>query len=144
MELLYQSKFFTLRYDATLALLEIVWLATSADMEDIDFQNTILEHMKALRQFSPQIVFSDLRQMGYVIAPEMQDWANEEVNAVALGVKKIAFVIAAELTPQLSVEQTMETVSATQSIAIEYFAKPAQALAWFQGASVKQARALAV
>ncbi|MCU0449684.1 MAG: hypothetical protein MUC97_07525 [Bernardetiaceae bacterium] len=145
MELVHENGFATLHYSPSLAMFNMVWHPASQHMEDIDFQNTMLAYVKGLRQFAPQFVLADMRQMGYVITPEMQDWANEEVNAVAveMGVKKVAFVIAAELVPQLSVEQTVESLSATQVLAIEYFAEPGQAKAWLQGASVKTARALA-
>lgn len=110
MKHLFTDHFFELYFDETLRVFKMIWLPTTETMKKEDFKQGLLKYVSYYDELKPYGVLHDMRENKFVVAPEVQDWANENVNrrAFEVGLKKVAFLLGSDIFTMVSVEQTME------------------------------------
>ena len=89
------------------------------------------QYTKMVEKYKPTKALIDTLQFGFIIAPKVQEWTNENLfpRILALGVKRVAILLPEEIVLQLALEQVM-----TESLGIEfetkYFSNEAEARSW--------------
>ncbi|PIY12616.1 MAG: hypothetical protein COZ18_01630 [Flexibacter sp. CG_4_10_14_3_um_filter_32_15] len=76
-------------------------------------------------------VLGNIKELGFVVSPEAQEWMNEHIFAPAMevGFSKLAVVMSTEFLAQLSIEQVMEE-EVGQQITTKYFDEIEEAREW--------------
>lgn len=108
-----------------------VWMKSTRNMEEGDFKKAMLAHLSMVLKYSPTKILVDVREMYFLILPELQLWADENVLAKTLeaGLIRDAFLVSDDLIAQISVDQTM-SLEAGNKKQIRYFSDEKLALDW--------------
>ncbi|WP_027001750.1 STAS/SEC14 domain-containing protein [Hugenholtzia roseola] len=128
----YRSHFKDINFDPETKLIEVIWSPESADLDEESYKNDLLAYRKAALENRPTYVLGDMREMRYVVSPELQDWVNEEILPAVFGmgtIERVAFVVSADLIAQLATEQIMEE-STGANFNSRYFETREEAIAW--------------
>ncbi|NJL14851.1 MAG: hypothetical protein HC913_18860 [Microscillaceae bacterium] len=107
--LLHENRFIKAYHYPSLQFLDTIWF-TTAQMLDEEYRNLMGTYLYCVEKCRPSYVMIDSQAARYSIAPDMQDWVNEKVypQAVAWGVRRLAFVVSQEFYTQMSLEQVVE------------------------------------
>lgn len=128
---LFKNKFVSICYDPDSSLLDTVWFDMSEDMEEEDYKSIINKRVEFFDRYKPKRFLSDARHFRYIIKPSLQQW-NYENSLKVFGQKggeKIAIVNSVDFVAQVSIEQTVEQDSVTQT---QYFDSTAEAVKWLK------------
>ncbi|TAE13696.1 MAG: hypothetical protein EAZ95_10900 [Bacteroidetes bacterium] len=127
----YKTLYATIDFFEEKSLLQHTWLPTSAHISEESYKMEVLNYYNCVLEFRPIHVIFDLTTFFYPIRPELQQWSNENATepAMALGLKKMAIVVAKDFFATISVEQTIEE-SAKLSMITRYFKSLEDAQAW--------------
>ncbi len=127
----YKSNYLTITYDSL--LMELDWTEKTFDMSSDDYKSEMLEYVKALKEYRPEQVLINAQKAGYIISPELQEWANENVIKVAIscGLKRTAILVSKDYISQLSIEQTFDE-DTQQVVKRRFFDDRNAAIAWLQ------------
>ncbi len=131
METFYESKFLTISYIPSGDRIEVVWTKESSFMRDENFKVEISQVAAATEKYRQKNILADTLNFGYAVSPEVQIWhdANIIPRYVAVGLKKVAFIIPTDLLSHLGLEQTMDENQATQIIT-HYYGTRKEAIQW--------------
>ncbi|WP_027000553.1 STAS/SEC14 domain-containing protein [Eisenibacter elegans] len=129
-ETVYQSTYLKIMFDTQYRLMERQWEKASTTISQTSFQEEMLQVLSMITKFRPLRVLGNTKDFHFVITPEMQSWADQEVYSQLgkLGVSRMAFVISEDFYAQLSVEQAIE--ESKKDYEVKYFRSRAEALAW--------------
>ncbi len=130
---LHKSNFLIISQLPEIKGIKIQWLADSEKMLDDDFKREILGEKKAIEEVKPKVIFADVLQMKYAIAPNMQEWHNKQIfPAFALAeVRKLAVLVSPDVFVQVGIEQLVEDGSGKELIT-RYFEEEAKAISWLK------------
>ncbi len=130
--LLFENRFSELHFDKTTLLIELNWKKETIEMRDDDFKNVMLKYVDEAWKVKPIALISDLTNLDFPISLDLQAWADEKVNSqtLAVGIKRVAFVMAKEFLSQLSVEQIIDDTQVKKVIDIRYFPDTDSAKTW--------------
>jgi hypothetical protein len=79
-------------------------------MTEEDFKSINLFYVESFEKMPVKAFLIDSREFAFSVSPELQSWVAEHIisRAIALGLKKLAFMVSKEFIAQLSIEQTIE------------------------------------
>jgi hypothetical protein len=104
----YQSKIQSIEYFASENLLIQTWSKESNNTADSEFIAEMLQLADYITQTKPKKLLVDMREFKFPVAPEQQDWINQNVNQLLVELHtKTAFVVSPDLFTSVSVEQTL-------------------------------------
>ncbi|MCC5946157.1 MAG: hypothetical protein JJT94_14600 [Bernardetiaceae bacterium] len=130
MKLLHQSKYVEILYDESKSLIVDKFLSTTDDMTTEEFKEEMYIFVKMCEEYHPARELVHLIDMQYPIVPEVQDWMNEEIFPRYLNIiKRMAFLMPAEIVAAMAVEQTMQEDTG-KGFVQAYFDNEADAIAW--------------
>ncbi len=103
----------------------------TAEMSAEEYKNEHVELLKFMLEQKTQKVLGNIKDLGFVVSPEVQGWMNEHIFVPAMegGFSKLAVVMSTEFLAQLSIEQVMEE-EVGQQIMTKYFDEIEQAREW--------------
>lgn len=104
-------------------------------MTDAQYREIAVAQTEAIEANSPTCWLVDTADLGFVVAPETQEWADTTMfpRIIAAGVKYIAFVLSSNIFSQISVEQLMEEKNVkTANFEIQNFGSVEDAENWLK------------
>lgn len=128
---LYQSNYLEIDAFDEQRLLELTWLPATADMTSEEYKDEHVELLKFMLAQNTEKVLGNIKDLGFVVSPEVQEWMNINIfiPAMEVGFNKLAVVMSAEFLAQLSIEQVMEE-EVGQQIMTKYFDSIEEAREW--------------
>ncbi len=131
---LYISKFVEISLSDSNLIIINDWFDTTMEMTDEQYQNEMLKFAELAVLHNPKYHLIKSINFLYAISLEMQDWTNNTIfpQLQEAGIKKIAFLVSAELIAQLSIEQTLEESNAS-AFEVKYFDVEDDAKNWLLG-----------
>lgn len=120
-------------WDKENKILNFVWLSTTKDLDDEVFKNEIKEAGEWVKKYSPDYILLDSQNLQYVITPNLQEWMNEILVPIyiGVGVKKLAVLVSGDLFTKISVEQTIEELPELP-FAFRYFQDEKEMRTWLK------------
>ncbi|WP_375562887.1 STAS/SEC14 domain-containing protein [Bernardetia sp. OM2101] len=128
---IYESNYLQIDSVAEQHLLELTWLPATADMTSEEYKDEHVNLLKFMLEQKTKRVLGNIKQLGFVVSPEVQEWMNENIFAPVMekGFSKLAIVMSTEFLAQLSIEQAMEE-EVGQQIITKYFDDKEEAREW--------------
>ncbi|MFY7788142.1 MAG: hypothetical protein ACOVQA_09735 [Thermoflexibacteraceae bacterium] len=113
------------------SLLEFHWVSQEAQtMELEDFQEALLKYVALVTTYQPNFVLVNAEKLSFTIIPEVQEWVDENVNAVTnLIIKRMAVILPRTLIEQLSIEQVLDEKEA-KKFESNFFSNYQEAFNW--------------
>ena len=113
------------------SLLEFHWInQENQNMEVHNFQEALLKYVDLVKTHKPNAVLVNAEKLSFVIDPQVQQWVDENINAVTNAfIKKMAVILPTNLIEQLSIEQVLDEKEA-KKISVQFFDNYQQAFAW--------------
>ena len=133
MQTLFQDVYKTVSYDASKSYLLVRWHENTVLMDEAGYKEIMLTYREIIEKFHPDYVIIDTRKFYFTIAPEVQEWTNQHINAYLeekVPVRKAGFICSAEFFAQLSLEQTINDTQEEQRNKIAFFEDEDKALDW--------------
>jgi hypothetical protein len=112
-------------------LLELTWLSATEDMTAEEYKDEHVKLLKFMLDQKTKKVLGNIKELGFVVSPEVQEWMNINifVPAMEVGFNQLAVVMSTEFLAQLSIEQVMEEEEG-QKIITKYFDELEEAREW--------------
>ncbi len=128
---LYNSNFVEISLSDNNLVITNEWFKTTDKMTDEQYKNDMLKFAELAILHKPKYHLIKSVDFSYIITINMQDWTNNNIfpQLIEAGIKKIAFLVSAEIVSQLSIEQTLEEKNAS-AFAIKYFDVETDAKKW--------------
>lgn len=132
MELVQATIYADFYFDDLQKLFLVVRKKRTAKMSIDDYKHNSLIWKDLLLKLKPQKQIVDDVNMEFIITPELQKWANENLilPGINAGLKKVAFVESLDAFSKISIEQTME--ENFLEIQIQYFDNMGRAKKWLE------------
>ncbi|GAB4182980.1 MAG: hypothetical protein OHK0057_10240 [Thermoflexibacter sp.] len=113
---------------------KIQWLADSEKMSENDFKKEIEEEKKAFERAKPKNILADTTQMGFAIAPDLQEWHNSIIFPVfqKISLQKLAILVSHDLFVQVSIEQLIDEDKSNTGLKTKYFDSEESAINWLK------------
>jgi hypothetical protein len=113
------------------SLLEFHWInQETTSMQVSDFEEALLKYVDLVKIYQPNSVLVNASELSFAIVPELQEWVDENVNAITnLIIKKMAVLLPSTLIEQLSIEQVLDEKEA-KKIESKFFDNYQQAFDW--------------
>jgi hypothetical protein len=127
----YQSDYLQIDTSDEQSLLELTWLPATSEMSAEEYKNEHVELLKFMLDQKTKKVLGNIKELGFVVSPEVQEWMNINifVPAMEVGFSTLAVVMSTEFLAQLSIEQVMEE-EVGQQIMTKYFDDVEEARNW--------------
>ena len=127
----YQSDYLQIDAFDEQHLLELTWLAATADMTDEEYKYEHVELLKFMLDQKTEKVLGNIKDIGFVVSPEVQEWMNINIFIPTMEVSfsKLAVVMSTEFLAQLSIEQALEE-EVGQQLTSKYFDNVEEAREW--------------
>ncbi|WP_338790342.1 hypothetical protein V9L05_03295 [Bernardetia sp. Wsw4-3y2] len=126
-----QTQFFVLSYFPETELLELEWLAATANMTVEEFQEHVRLENEVLLKHRPKKILAKTLDMQHTISPDEQEKHNDIILPTfkAIELEKLAIIISKDLFTQVSISQIIDddTTAGYQS---NYFEDTASAMEW--------------
>lgn len=137
MKTLHLSPYFYLAYDPENELFFFRFSRNTQQMSQKEYLSELRTYIRFLQLYRPKGALGDMVNFKYIIAPETQQWINENLFSVysGIGFKKIALLLSSHYIPRLSIEQTMEE-DTTHAFITQYFDNEQEAKAWLLSANL--------
>lgn len=106
---IYSSKFSNLSAFSEKKLLVQKWKNRTKKMNDDIFRRE-MNHLKlAIKEFIPEFLLIDMKDLIFLISPDQQKWVNETVNKTIIDtkIKKTALVSSKNIGTEITVNQTI-------------------------------------
>lgn len=131
METKYHSKYMTISIDRTKSYLETKRTTLTEYQNDEEYKTEILKWSEIIQNEKVEFQLVDERDMRYLVVPEIQNWINKVLiqPSIAVGVRKVAFLIAEDLFAQVAVKQIMG-VTRDSPLQTKYFDNEKEAKKW--------------
>lgn len=128
---LYKSNFLEVSLSDNDLVIVNEWFKTTAEMTDEQYKNDMLKFSELAVLHKPQYHLIKSVNFLYTITVEMQEWTDNTIfpQLIKAGIKKIGFLVSAELISQLSIEQALDEENAS-AFAVKYFDDENEAKKW--------------
>lgn len=106
---IYSSKFSNISTNSEKKLLVQKWKNRTKKMNDDIFRRE-MNHLKlAIKEFIPEFLLIDMKDLIFLISPDQQKWVNETVNKTIIDtkIKKTALVSSKNIGTEITVNQTI-------------------------------------
>ena len=111
-------------------LLEFHWIDQEQEMKIEDFQEALLKYVDLVKTHQPNLVLVNAEKLNFAIVPDLQEWVDENINAVTTPiVKKMAVILPHTLIEQLSIEQVLDEKEG-KKIDSNFFSNYEEAFNW--------------
>lgn len=131
MKVVYKSKYQEITFHPKNSELHFRWNASTARMEDAEYQQEVTQTLEYLQKYRPQKTLINLKKFAYTIDPDMQVWVQEHFfNKMAQQqlTNISALVMSDDFFAQKSVEQSLE--NSIQENYSRYFNSAEEAIDW--------------
>lgn len=132
---IYKSEYQTINFDESKSILSKSWTPKTEDLEADTFSAEVNKIAECAEKHQAKYIVDDTRDFSFTITIELQDWVDNKVfpRFIAAGLKKYAIIVSKEFISQLSIEQTMEGSTGSQSFEVLYFDNTEEAYRWIEG-----------
>lgn len=106
---IYSSKFSNISTNSEKKLLVQKWKNRTKKMNDEIFKRE-MNHLKlAIKEFMPEILLINMKDLNFLVSTDQQKWVNETVNKTIIDTKvnKTAFVSSKNIGTEITVNQTI-------------------------------------
>ncbi len=129
-ELVSKSKFTSIYKNSFNSIIEQVWTNESGGMSDENYKDEMLRFLKYFKEFNYSKFYVDARNMNYMVAPDTQEWVDENITKeFMVFIKKAAFTLPKDIFEEASIVQTTEESEAAMS-RTRYFSDNEEAYKW--------------
>lgn len=137
-ETLQESPFVRITFEKDKKLIRFTYLEGTSQMEDEDFKEMMMSLLSKLRliyaendmKLKSLLFLSDLRDMFFVVVPELQSWTDSEFTFYALDfIKKSAVILPESLVANVATQQALGEDNASK-ISTRHFDSEEEALEW--------------
>lgn len=131
MTLVHTGSHMEIHHHASTEILEQILRHGPGDEEAL--KSDCLVFIDNMNNCNPRRTLWDMRELGLVISPALEEWIDENINAkeVEFGIEREAFVLAASNAAESAVEETMEKAYGAQ-LKTAYFTGREEAMAWLE------------
>lgn len=128
---IYSNEFITLHFLSNDKLMEATWLPDTSRMTDKQYKECFIVIAQLTKEFRPNKVIVDSTKMDFSIHPTLQEWTDNVIHPVmmAVGLKKMAFIMSENFTVQIGIEQTIEEIE-NPFLIVRYFNNISEAKTW--------------
>ncbi|MDX2304046.1 MAG: STAS/SEC14 domain-containing protein [Microscillaceae bacterium] len=128
----YESDYLSLLVNEQAQLLKVIWSHATELMQDEVFRKELTNYAEIAEKYQPTKSFVDTQYFFMAVAPETQEWINQNIHERSLhaGIKKFAYLVSTDLFSQVSIEQTMEEGNAKYIFETRYFDNEETAIEW--------------
>jgi len=125
----FEDKITKISYEKKYSLI-IIDRKAAADLSEDEYKKDVLNWADCLQKYKPSRQLVNEKEFKYSVVPDLQIWVNQVLVAPAIkdGMKKVAFVVADDIFPQVSIEQLMEENKLP--LEMKYFQTQKEARAW--------------
>jgi|JFJP01.2.fsa_nt_gi hypothetical protein len=133
-DLIFKNEFIYIVFDKLTSILEYNWLPATKQFSEEDYKRIVEIQAKAVEDNRPRKIFVDGRNFGFILVPEIQNWANETAlsKMADWGVRKFAFSKNADYVIQLAIEQLMKESVSYRSFETSFFDTREEAFEWLR------------
>ncbi|WP_299458553.1 hypothetical protein [uncultured Microscilla sp.] len=130
---LYQSDYKSIEHKAEDTMLIIRWKPSTVGLNEEMFKSEIKKSLDFILIHTPQRILIDSFEFNFVIAPEVQEWFDNEVFTIypKANVKRKAFLIPTNLFTQVSLQQHINDAK-HQTFESAFFDSEEQAISWLK------------
>lgn len=137
-EIIFDNQYAKATFEAEKNLVRFQYFESSANMLERDYKDLFINYSDVLvKLYEDKIVgeksvvyLSDIREMKYTVAPELQEWTDQEIiTKIAVFSKKSAIILPTDLFASVSAQMVIEEEN-TSKIPAQYFENEEEALAW--------------
>ncbi len=134
-EVAFKNDFSDAFFDKENALFSIIWLPSTYEMENEDFQSTLMDAAQFVEQHKVKYWMGYTKDFAFIIPPDLQEWTAQDFNQRVLkaGLRKIALIVPSDIIANVGVQQSVEEMEKHQppeTIVTRYFDDDQQAKAW--------------
>lgn len=106
---IYSHKYADLFFDKNTTIIEEVWKPETKKMTDEEYKTYQADKIIETKKVMPKLFLCDTQNFLYTMAPEMQEWTDEQLNKfwAEIGLQKFAMIMSKSFIEQLALEQTM-------------------------------------
>jgi hypothetical protein len=134
MTTLLDNHFLKVTLDEAQHLLWLEWTAQTANMSEEEYKTILMQLATFVSDYQVKYWLGNTLNFAYIIVPELQEWTATEFNTrlAATNLQKMALIIPKELIVNISVEQTVDDMEATETgtFDVQYFDSTEKALQW--------------
>ena len=129
---IYNSEYQTINFDKSKSILSKSWTSKTEDFDEKTFSAEVDKIVECAEKYKAKHILDDTRNFSFTIPIALQSWVDNEVFPlfIAAGLKKYAIIVSKEFIAQLSIEQTMEGETGSQSFEVKYFDNIEEANNW--------------
>lgn len=127
---IYNSENLELYHDEDESCIYQYWSMNSNQTEE-EYKTEMLNLIQAIEGVKHQRTLVDSSSSSFVISPMLQEWTATTIfpKSIALGLKRVAFIVPDEIFALVSIEQTMQEGSG-QHFMTKYFNNNDTAIEW--------------
>lgn len=131
MENVYQSPTWIIYWHSDAKCIHFIFQEYTKQLQEKEYLEELKNFIGLIKQYQPKSIFADTREFHFTIAPEIQEFINENVLTLYsdLGVEQHAILVSSDLFTAVSVEQTMDEAEQT-SFENQYFENEEKARIW--------------
>lgn len=105
--------------------------AADNTMSAEDFKYNMTVYGDCCERHQPARLFIDLRNLRFIITPDLQEWTAQEIAPRTTSLKRMAILVSNDIFAQVSLEQLMDEEGiADRYSAPRYFESEAEAKQW--------------
>ena len=129
MTVVYEDEYLTITYHEDFDLIE-----TAARIKDeANLRKCLLKVLEVMEQCNPDKMLVDMREFKFIYDPDSEKWIDENIQAkqVELGILKKAFIMSADTSVQIGVEEVIDNEYGRQ-IETAFFLTREGAMGWLK------------
>lgn len=110
MKNIYQSPTWIIYWHNEAKCLHFIFQEYTKLLQEEEYREELVKFIELVKEHQPKSIYADTREFYFTIAPELQEFINENILAVysEIGVEKHAILVSKDIFSAVSVEQTME------------------------------------
>lgn len=127
----YNSKFTTIQVDEEKSFLYLIWTEETNNIKDEEYRMEIVNYMKFVEKYQPNLIIDDARLYGSAISPETQEWVGQTTfETFQKYVKKYAMVMPEDFFALVSADLNIDEVQQLGKVNIKQFKIVEDAESW--------------
>ena len=136
---LYESKFQRIYYDKQFSIMEFKWLLSVTGSSEQELEQEEAMHVELLTQYKPLLVMSDVHNINFASAHELENWIQKEYSKIAEyapqgKMVRMAILAQSDFTKQLFKDEEEEADLVKNNLPqIQYFSDEVKAELWLLG-----------
>lgn len=136
---LYESKFQRVYYDKQFSIMEFRWLLSVAASSEQELEHEEAMHVELLSQYKPLLVMSDVHNIHFSSAQDLEGWIQKEYAKIAEyapagQMVRMAILAQDDFTRQLFKDEDEEAELVKNNLPqIQYFSDEVKAELWLLG-----------